>query len=71
MGEGTEVVLSIRGMTCGHCKAAVEQALRALEGVSGAEVDLASGSAVVRCDESHAGRDDFRRAVEEAGYELV
>ena len=35
--------LDVRGMTCGHCKISVEGALKGLEGVSAAEVDLNSG----------------------------
>lgn len=37
----------ITGMTCGHCKSAVESAIRATEGVTAAQVDLKAGKAVV------------------------
>ena len=35
-----DTVLHVDGMMCTHCKAAVEKALCALEGVSAAEADL-------------------------------
>ena len=42
--------LDIQGMTCQHCKAAVEEALTGVAGVVSAEVDLAKASAVVTGD---------------------
>ena len=39
--------LNVSGMTCGHCQTAVTKALRSVEGVSDAHVDLASGKATV------------------------
>lgn len=67
----TETVLRVEGMTCGHCRMAVEKALRGLSGVAVAEVDLEAGSARVRYDETKVGRGDFESAVEEAGYRIV
>lgn len=42
--------LKITGMTCGHCQTSVTKALKAVPGVTDAQVDLASGTAVVRGD---------------------
>lgn len=39
--------LKVRNMTCGSCVAHVKKALGALEGVSGVDVDLASGRVIV------------------------
>jgi copper chaperone len=39
--------LNVSGMTCGHCLAAVTKALKSVEGVTDAHVDLASGKATV------------------------
>ncbi len=38
------VTFTVKGMTCGHCKAMVEKNLSKLSGVEGVEVDLASGT---------------------------
>jgi len=39
--------LNVSGMTCGHCQTAVTKALKSVDGVSDAHVDLASGKATV------------------------
>lgn len=59
--------ITISGMNCGHCAAAVEAALAAVPGVSAASVDLAAKQASVDAapDVSEAA---LREAVEEAGY---
>ena len=44
-GEG--LLYRISGMTCNHCKANVERAIRGIEGVKEVTVDLVSGTATV------------------------
>ena len=69
MGANPEhLKLLVDGMTCDNCVRHVESALRAVAGVESAEVDLAAGSATVRFDADAACLDDFRKAVDEAGY---
>lgn len=63
--------LDVRGMTCGHCKMAVEGALKGLEGVSAVEVDLKSGKVVVTYDESTVSSESVKEAVEEQGYDVA
>ncbi|GAA2028661.1 heavy-metal-associated domain-containing protein [Catenulispora yoronensis] len=66
----TTAAYGVAGMSCGHCSAAVTEALSALPGVSGVEIDLAGKRAVV----SSAGPLEIaavRDAVENAGYQLV
>ena len=58
--------VTIKGMMCAHCVSHVEKALTAL-GVQ-ADVDLATGTAVVTGDVSD---DALRKAVADAGYEVV
>jgi copper chaperone len=41
------IELEIKGMTCGHCKAAVENALTSVTGVSDVVVQLEAGKASV------------------------
>lgn len=56
----------VDGMTCGHCRAAVEGEIRALPGVVDVQVDLEGGRVTVR----GASVDDqaVAIAVAEAGY---
>lgn len=63
--------LDVRGMTCGHCKISVEGALKGLEGVSAAEVDLNSGKVEVTYDESKVSSENMKAAVEEQGYDVA
>ena len=62
--------LIIEGMTCGHCAARVEKALKEVDGVTTAKVDLGSKTANVEL-EHDIGQADFAKAIEEAGYTLV
>ncbi|MGN6830070.1 heavy metal translocating P-type ATPase [Paucibacter sp. M5-1] len=63
----TITTLPISGMTCASCVGRVEKALRAVAGVSRAEVNLASEAATVA---GPAGLDTLRAAIEKAGYGL-
>lgn len=68
MAETKSMDLNIAGMTCNHCRMAVERALKNVDGVTGASVDLAAGKAKVTYDPAKAGYTDMSKAVEEAGY---
>ena len=59
------IELNVSGMTCGHCKAAVEKALMGVAGVERAEVDLEAGTARVQGD---AAPGALIEAVKEEGY---
>lgn len=60
--------LTVEGMSCGHCKNAVEKAVKALPGVSTAEVDLAAKRLTVEFNENVASFDKIKAAIEDAGY---
>ena len=60
------VSLEITGMTCGHCVAAVDKALKQVQGVSAAKVEI--GRATVTVDPKVATTDAIVDAVEDAGY---
>ena len=64
----TTVSYTVVGMTCGHCVSAVTEEVGQVPGVTGVEVDLASGGLTVA---SEAALDEaaVRAAVEDAGYE--
>lgn len=63
--------LKVEGMTCGHCKRAVEEALKTVEGVTGAEVDLESGKVFVYYEDEEVDVNFLKEAVKSAGYEIV
>ena len=60
--------LRITGMTCGHCQAKVEQALRGTAGVYSAVVDLPDGEAEVDFDDDTTTTAQLIAAVAKAGY---
>jgi copper chaperone len=66
-----EKTLDVEGMSCAHCKAAVEGELRALPGIEKADADVARGTVEVRYDESKVGTEDLEKAIEEAGYTVA
>lgn len=68
----TTKTFSVNGMKCGHCKANVEQAILALNGVSRAEANLEAKSVTVEFDENRQKTTDIKQAVENSGrYELI
>lgn len=62
--------LKIEGMMCGHCEAAVKNALEAISGVSKAEVSHDAGTAVVTLTED-VPFEVLKKAVEDKDYTVV
>ena len=59
---------SVPGISCGHCKNAIEGELTPLEGVDSAVVDIDAKIVTVVGEITEA---DVRAAVDEAGYEVA
>jgi len=70
-GKIEKLNLTVEGMTCNHCKAAVEKAVRALPGVMAAEIDLAAKTLKADYDPAKSTLDDIKRAIDDAGYKVV
>lgn len=66
-----KLTLKVEGMSCGHCKVAVEKALKGVSGVTEAEVDLSRKSVTVIYETGKAVREDIVKAISDAGYEPV
>jgi copper chaperone len=62
------VKLRVTGMTCGHCQAKVEKALKGVNGVYTAVIDLPDGEAEVDFDDDRVTTDQLVAAVAKAGY---
>jgi copper chaperone len=69
----TTTTYNVTGMTCGHCASAVTEELTKLPGVRDVTIDLVAGGTSPVHVISDTPLDDaqVRRAVDEAGYELV
>jgi copper chaperone len=60
---------TVAGMTCAHCVLSVREEVSEVAGVTGVDVDLASGRVTVTGE--GFGDDAVRDAVAEVGYEVV
>ncbi len=63
-------ILSIEGMTCGHCVMSVTRALNKIEGVTSVNVDLAGKKADMDAAEN-VSEDTLKTAVSDAGYTVT
>ena len=71
-GVRTETItLPIGGMTCASCANTVERALKKLNGVLTAHVNIATEKATVEYVPGVVGLEDFRRAVDDVGYQVL
>lgn len=60
-------VIKINGMSCNHCKASAERAIKGVAGVEDVQVDLAAAQATIKGDFSV---EDVIKAVEDIGFEV-
>ncbi len=69
-GTVMEKELKVNGMMCVNCQKHVHDALAAMAGVSSVDVNLEKGTAKVTSDRD-IPQDEFKKVIEEAGYELA
>jgi len=70
MVRNQKVELKVLGMACGGCSSAVEKALKNLDGVASARVDLGKKTAYVDYDTGKLTLEDLTKAVQGAGYKI-
>jgi copper chaperone CopZ len=63
------IVLTVPGMSCGHCEAAVKREVGAVDGVDSIDVDLTTKLVTVRGND--LDRDEIVVAIDEAGYDVA
>lgn len=59
---------SVPGITCGHCKSAIESEVSAVDGIGSVEVDI--DAKTVKVDLGSALENSVIEAIDEAGYEV-
>ena len=69
MSQDSKLSYIVTGMTCGHCRQAVEQEVGHVAGVTALDVDLESGGLTVEGNDIDDGA--VRAAIREAGYEIA
>jgi copper chaperone len=67
-GDTNTLKLKVEGMSCGHCKMAVEKAVGGVDGVTGVAVDLGSKQVTIS---GRFDKDSVVKAIEDAGYDVV
>ena len=66
----TTSTYTVTGMTCGHCAGSVQNEIGKIDGVTGVDVDLATGLVKVESTAPIADT-DVAAAVDEAGYQVA
>ena len=66
-----KILLPIRGMSCASCVNKVEKALRSVKGVTQASVNFATERASVEYLPEEVTLGDLKKAVQDAGYEVL
>ncbi|TGC09725.1 heavy-metal-associated domain-containing protein [Methanolobus halotolerans] len=67
----TEESIRIEGMSCGHCQATVDKAIRSVEGVQDVTVDLGEKQARVVYDPTVTNITVIKSAISNAGYDVI
>jgi copper chaperone len=62
--------VTVTGMSCGHCTTSVRAEIGDIPGVTGVDVDLATGKITIDSD-SLVETTAIKDAVEDAGYQLA
>ena len=60
---------SVKGMSCNHCVARIEEAVGRLSGVKKVKVQLKKEKAVVKFDEANVQATEICQAINELGYQ--
>ncbi len=68
--EPIELSVGVEGMSCASCVNRIERFLRDADGVTQANVNLATERATVLVDPAVAGRSEVEAAIEAAGYDV-
>jgi len=67
-GDSMATIYSVTGMTCDHCRRAVESGVGGVPGVISVAADVATGAVRVEGDTDDAA---VRAAIVDAGYEVA
>ncbi len=71
MAANKKAELKVTGMVCAACTQAIEKALRSLDGVALAQVNLGTEIASVEYDSGKASLVDLEKAIRDTGYDVI
>jgi copper chaperone len=64
-------IIKINGMTCTGCVNSVKNVLEKIPGVDSADVSLEQKQATIQYDAATTGVNQFKNAIEDAGFEIA
>jgi copper chaperone len=65
------LTLTVKGMTCMGCVKSVKNVLEPIPGVASVNITLDNGQVALSYDPAKSGIDQFKTAIQDAGYEVV
>ena len=68
--KGSKAIIPIKGMSCASCVARIEKNLKKQEGVTTANVNLATGKATVEFDLDKIAQEKIEQTIKDIGYEV-
>jgi copper chaperone len=71
MSAERHVVLNVPDVSCGHCKAAIEKAVSAVDGVESVVVEVADKSVDLRYDADRVSVAEISEAIAAEGYAVA
>lgn len=66
-----EKQLNVEGMSCNHCKAAVEEAVSKINGVNHVNADPSNNTVDIQFNGDASVLEDAEKAIYDAGYDVV
>lgn len=67
----TTIVLTVEGMACEHCVAAITTALTTVPGITKVQVELNAKTVTVDYEPEQCSAENIRLTIEDQGYEVV
>lgn len=66
--ETEQIIIKVKGMTCGHCEARVEKAVKKIPGVRNAKADRNAEILSVECEPHVVTAQQLAATVQDTGY---
>ncbi|HWS29290.1 MAG TPA: copper ion binding protein [Clostridia bacterium] len=64
-----KIVIPVKGMVCGHCEVAVQEAVRKLPGIKKVKANKRKKETAVEYDPSAVTVEQIKKAINDTGYE--
>ncbi|WP_449620398.1 copper chaperone CopZ [Robertmurraya sp. Marseille-Q9965] len=65
------VILNVKGMSCGHCVKAVEGSVGELKGVNSVKVNLEEGTVAIDFNSAEVTLDQIKETIDDQGYDVA